>query len=154
MDTQQTKKNKGFWLLGIVAALVLVGLVVSYEKNTMYAELNHLKLIPEPERFTELYFENASSLPQQTVAGKPIIFSFTVHNLEGATTTYPYRVYFQYPDGHQTLFRQATLTLVDTAFATINISHTFLGSDERGMVVVELTSLDQSIDFLLPDTNY
>jgi hypothetical protein len=153
METQKTKGSRGIWVLGILIVVVLVAFGAYHEKSAIYSELSQLKLIPEQERFTELYFNDASSLPRQTNKGVVDTFSFTIHNVEYATTTYPYRVYFVYPSGRQVPFATSTITLTPNASTTVNISHTWLASNEHGQVVVELTSLNQSIDFLLPDTN-
>lgn len=141
----------------IFVAISLAILIAIFElpeiRATVYAELSELKLIPMPERFTELYFNNHLSLPKQTVAGQSASFSFTIHNVEGITTTYPYRVYFEYPRGHQVDFASSTVTLADGATTTVAVSHIFLASNETGKVVVDLTALNQQIDFLVPATN-
>jgi hypothetical protein len=128
--------------------------------DAVYNQLNDWKLIPTPERFTELYFQNSANLPRATVAGQPISFAFTIHNVEGITTTYPYVVYFEYPDASQVVFTSGTVTLASDASTTIPVTHAFLASNLTGKVVVDLSvpaasasSSDQQIDFLLPDTN-
>lgn len=157
MGIERDKKLLKILRISIIALVIVwAGLCVSIgyaKQSSLYEVLNTLKLVPEPERFTELYFENASFLPKETVEGVSDSFSFTVHNMEGATTTYPYRVYFEYPSGHEVTFTENRVSLPDTASTTISVSHAFLASNERGMVVVSLTSLNQSIDFLVPNTN-
>jgi hypothetical protein len=116
--------------------------------------LNLLKLIPQPERFTELYFENASALPRATVARQTASFAFTIRNFENATTAYPYEVYFEYPNGERIGFATGTVVLANNASLTIAVSHMFPSSNLHGSVVVDLPSQGgQSIDFLLPDEN-
>lgn len=122
--------------------------------NVIYSQLNAWKLIPTPEKFTELYFQSSSNLPQVTVAGQPMSFAFTIHNVEGMKTLYPYVVYFEYPDGSQFVITSGTVTLANDALTTISVTDTFLASNLTGKVVVDLPSLDnQSIDFLLPSIN-
>jgi hypothetical protein len=139
----------------ILVCVILAGSFFLYqEKSVVYADLNSLKLIPQPETFTELYFENASYLPRATVAGQPISFSFGIHNVEYATMTYPYEVYFEYPDGSQIYFTSGTVTLASDASTSIPVTYTFQASGLVGKVVVDLPSLgDQQIDFLLPNNN-
>ena len=137
----------------VVLLLVTIGGFAYAGRNTLYNELNTLKLIPEPERFTELYFDDSASLPRNTVKGEPVSFSFTVHNVEGATTTYPYRVYFQDPSGDQQTLTTGTVSLADGASTAIPVSIIYPVSNARGMFVVDLTALNQSIDFLVPNTN-
>jgi hypothetical protein len=153
MENRNRKTRRNILWAGVILVLVCAVIFLSYKKEAVQAELNNLKLIPIPERFTELYFDDASSLPRQTVRGQQISFAFTVHNVEGATTTYPYTVYFQYALGYKVVFASSTMTLAPDESTTTIISHVFSQSNETGKVVVNLTSLDQSIDFLLPDTN-
>jgi hypothetical protein len=153
MVTQKNKKAA--WII-IIILLIICGIkyIAYMEQTAIYNGLYALKLIPRPERFTELYFEQASSLPAETVQGVASTFSFTIHNEEGATTTYPYRVYFQYPSGHQVTLAADTVVLADNASQTIMVSHAFLASNEQGSVIVVLPTIDQTIDFLVPDNNY
>ncbi len=137
----------------LVGLVVILGLVLFTHSDMVMAQLNEWKLIPQPEHFTELYFDNASALPTLTSKGVEASFSFTIHNVEGATTAYPYRVYFEYPSGYRVAFTAGTVLLADNASTTITVSHTFRSTDEVGKVVVMLTSLNQSIDFLVPDSN-
>ena len=141
-------------LLFILFVILAASFFLYQDKSAVYAELNSLKLIPQPEQFTELYFENSSNLPRSTVAKQPITFSFGIHNVEYATTTYPYEVYFEYPDGSQVDITSGIVTLPNDASTTIPVSYTFSASNLTGMIVVNLPSQDnQSIDFLLPDNN-
>lgn len=154
MEITKNKKLSPFLLVVILFAVFFsVTFLLYQERGAIYAGLNNLKLIPQPERFTELYFENPTLLPKQTVAGQPVSFSFTVHNLESVTTTYPYKVYFEYPLGQQVVFANNSVSLANNAFSTITVSHTFLTSNQKGKVVVELISRNQLIDFLLPNNN-
>jgi len=153
----------------IIVLLILAlfaGLFLLYQNRAgMYAELVKWKLVPESQTFTELYFDNSLALPKTAVPGQPISFSFSIHNVEGVTTSYPYAVYFLYPDGTQFSFTSGSVTLADNASTSITVSHTFAAatagagasstasSSIQGSVVVSLTQLNQSIDFLLPDTN-
>ena len=141
-------------VISIVAAVLILGAVFLYAgRAVVYADLVGLNLVPAPEHFTELYFQNPASLPKQTIANQPISFSFVIHNLEGATTTYPYLIFFQSPFGNPVIFATGTISLADGAWETISDSYTFPESNLQGTVVVELTSLGQQIDFLLPNNN-
>lgn len=134
----------------IVIAVVIAGSFYAYKNESMiYGTLASLNLIPQPERFTELYFENASDLPQATVAAQPISFSFGIHNVEYKTTTYPYEVYFEDAEGNMTILAENTVTLPENGSTVITVSYVFKASNEPGRIVVDLTSLNQQIDFLL-----
>jgi uncharacterized membrane protein len=119
-----------------------------------YYEGARLNLVPQPERFTELYFIDSSNLPRQTVAKQPISFSFGIHNVEYMTMTYPYEVYLMYTDGHRLSIASGTITLPNDASTTIPVSYTFGTSNVTTTVVVALPAENnQSIDFLLPSTD-
>jgi hypothetical protein len=139
----------------VVMAVVLCALGIAYLDRTQISEaLSNAKLIRTPAQYTELYFDNAASLPTSTLAGRPIAFSFTIHNVEGAPTVYPYVVYFAYPNGTQLVLAQGTISLPSDASTTVPVAYTFHTSNARGKIVVDLSSLNnQHIDFLLPNTN-
>ena len=157
METEKRKKRSLVWfisiLLVVIFAVSFTSYYGSYGRGLLYAELNNLKLIPRSEHFTELYFENSSFLPKSTVRGQKASFAFTIHNVEGATVVYPYIVYFEYPLGHRVTLVSDNISLADNASTTISVSHIFLESDEKGKMVVELPSQNQSIDFLVPNNN-
>jgi len=133
----------------VIVAVILAGSFYVYGKQfVVYQGLVSLNLIPQPERYTELYFENASALPSSTVAGQPISFSFVIHNVEYATTTYPYEAYFQDAEGNTTVLAENTVVLPDNGSTVITVSYLFNTTNEAGRVVVDLTSLNQQIDFL------
>src|ERR1700722_16939 len=137
----------------IVLVLLFAAAVFLYiSRSAVYAQLNAWDLIPQPETFTELYFQNSSNLPTETVANQPISFAFTIHNVEATTTVYPYIVYFQDQNGNRTIFTSDTVTLLNNESTTINVVHVFPTSNMTGEVIVDLPSLNnQSIDFLLPN---
>jgi hypothetical protein len=134
----------------VITVLVLCGLTAAYFYRTGISEaLSSVKLVPEPEPYTELYFDNADSLPTSTTAGQPMAFSFTIHNVEGTSTVYPYEVYFQYPNGAPFVIARDSVTLADGASTTIDVLHTFKPLSTQGKIVVDLTSLKQQIDFIV-----
>jgi len=53
---------------------------------------------PAPESFTELYFNNHTMLPEYISLNVSYPYSFTIHNLENANTTYNYTVSTEYYD--------------------------------------------------------
>ena len=150
MENELKPAKRAIWPI-IVALLVVGGALLYGYRGALYGEMNRFKLLPIPERFTELYFQNSALLPKQVVNGQSISFSFTIHNAEGVTTVYPYAVYFETTDGQRATFAGNTITIDDGASKTIVISHTFATSNIKGKVIVSLTQLNQEIDFLLPN---
>lgn len=142
------KKTSKIAIWVIVLAILAV-LAFWIEGNTHFIkqQLVNVKLIPQPERYTELYFENHLNLPKKSVAGESIRFAFTVHNLEGQKLNYPYVVYFRYEDGSRYVMRRGNISLEHNQSKTTVISYTFNTSDLDGKVVVELVDLKQDINF-------
>ena len=116
-------------------------------------QLRSWKLLPEPERLTELYFTQPNNLPSSYTPGQPQTVSFTVHDLEYRTTTYHYQIIEQNQDtdASQTL-NQGSFTLAQNAYRqqAVNIVTTDMGSHAK--VEVQLTNVNdvnESIDYLL-----
>ena len=134
----------------ILVAVAAASFFLFQPQAALYAGLHSLNLIPQPEQFTELSFENPSTLPHALVAKQPLVFSFHIHNVEFATTTYPYEVYFRYPDSSQISLASGTVILSSDASITIPVSYSFHSPKPTGEVVVNLPAKNnQSIDFLL-----
>lgn len=138
---------------GAVFALAAVGLftLVRYQAS-IYATFVAWELVPKPETFTELYFENPSALPHEIAVDEPFSFAFTIHNLEGATTTYPYQVYLQYPTGEVIPLTGGQSVLANNAVTTITAKGTLHYPNQQFKVVVTLPSKNQHIDFSLVTT--
>jgi hypothetical protein len=142
-------KSKIITVLLLVAVLAVILLGLYYKSGPVYQEFKNLDLIPMPENFTELYFENASALPVSIAKNEPVSFSFTIHNDEGATTAYPYTAYFRNVAGVKTVLKNGDISLGSDASTTVNVSYIFKTAPGTGTVVVDLTSLNQQIDFLV-----
>jgi len=155
MTTHHAKKTLFYIVFSLsifLGVFLYTNRVVAY-KN-IHEKLSEWKLIPIPETYTELYFEDHASLPKQTKANEKTTFSFTIHNQEGRVVEYPYEVYFKYTKlGWKVLFKEGTVTLTPGESQTITVSHTWRSSELEGKVVVELLDSDHYIDFLFPNTN-
>jgi uncharacterized membrane protein len=106
-------------------------------------------LIPRPERFTELYFDDHINLPKEISKGQEISFSFTIHNLEGQTTEYPYIIYFKSLDGQVVNIDESTVTLKDGEYRPIEGIYKSEMDDNSGTIVVDLKGKNQQLHFLL-----
>jgi hypothetical protein len=77
---------------GITAAcVVLVLLAVTYS-TAIKNQLDSWKLLPQPERLTELYFSHSNDLPSTYTPGQTQVIDFTLHNLEYRATSYTYTI--------------------------------------------------------------
>lgn len=78
--------------------LIVLGLGLGFHQQ-IKNQLNAWKLLPQPERLTELYFTNPNSLPSAYTPGQTQTVQFTTHNLEYQTETYQYKILEQNQDG-------------------------------------------------------
>lgn len=147
----KTKEIIAYILL--IGVFVLFVLVAEGNSKAVNSALRKLNLVPITETFTELYFDDYSKLPTKSVVGEAINFSFTVHNLEGKTTTYPYSVYFEYPSGQKVTLKTGQLIIPNGEFGNVNVNYVFKTSNLYGKVYVRLNNLDQKINFILPSYN-
>ena len=83
------KKYSYISVLVIVLVLVFTAFI---NKKIIVTQLNDWQLLPQPERFTELYFEDHLNLPQSVIAGEEMEFKVIVHNLEYRRFEYDYEV--------------------------------------------------------------
>jgi hypothetical protein len=135
----------------ILISLVVVLFLGFVFRKEIGASLASLKLTPQKETFTELYFDDSDKLPDQTIQGKEETFSFTIHNMEGVSVEYPYVVYFTGPANPRAVLAQGSVTLEDNEYRSIPISHVFKATNQTGTIVVELLNLNQKITFLVTD---
>lgn len=88
--TQFLSKNWKYFAVGLVAVVIAAAAIVKHV--ALKNQLESWKVLPEPERLTELYFTNSQNLPKTYVPGQALPADFTVHNLEGRTTPYHYAI--------------------------------------------------------------
>lgn len=123
--------------LCFVAALVIFSVS---QAAAIKRQLNNWKLLPQPERLTELYYENHTKLPTTYTPGTQQSFTFTVHNLEYRTTSYSYTVTQKSEDGTQSQqLSSGSFTLNQNAFKTQTIS--IAPTDLGGRVQIETSLL-------------
>jgi uncharacterized membrane protein len=132
----------------IVVVVIVIGAIFSAPSTKRL--LNDWKLLPEPERLTELYFTHPNKLPTTYTAGQEQVIAFTVHNLEYRTTNYHYVIAEQSQSGGSTsTLTSGSFTLRQGQYKSpvLNIPLTDMGSGVK--VSIDLTSQNESIDYLL-----
>jgi hypothetical protein len=80
-DPDEPLYNAMIWALSIGIIIVIVTLFLTR---------------PAPESFSELYFNNHTSLPEFVQLNNSYPYSFSIHNLENTNTTYNYTVSEEY----------------------------------------------------------
>lgn len=121
-------------------------------QNTVHAKLSEYHLLPEPETFTELYFEDHIDLPKVAIKEKVNDFKFTIHNLEYRTMKYPYTIYAE-ADGIKQELDKGTVTLPHDGYKTILESFSLVTDGKRTKITVLLTNKNQSIHFWMGENN-
>lgn len=141
-----SKKNMAIMLAFLALSILLASI---YFQNNIIAGLDKLKLIPQAEGFTELYFENYAEISHLAPrAGDKMPISFVINNFEGTEKNYSYVIYFQ-NDEKKFLIDKGTVILQDQQGVNIQKSYLFRSSYPQGQIVIELKDLNQEIRFLL-----
>lgn len=134
------------FLLGGIAILT-IALTITYLFTIPSVKENWaLATTVQPERFTELYFEDHLDLPKRAVVDEDMSFRFTIHNLEHSTMEYPYEMYIQFGDRKQSL-EKSSVTLRHDEYRTILKSIKLVEPVDRARVVISLTQKNQEIAF-------
>ena len=150
----QPTTNPSFWTrsvvftVGLLASVILA--VALFRSAGVSAQLSAWKLMPAPERYTELFFNQSLTLPTTLaeLKGRPVTFSFSIHNLEGQVTEYPYMVVYTNDHGASTEVALGSVVLEDGAVKRIAQTITLpAGATAKSEISVVLPSQDQSIHF-------
>ena len=100
----------------------------------------------EDEPFTELYFEDSSTLPVHLTDSKLHSFQFTLHNLEGHQMSYSYEVYLVQNNG-ENLLNKGQVLLQQDQYRTINQNFKLTTFNSPSGIVVNIPNMNQKIDF-------
>lgn len=131
----------------IVAALV-GGMIVLINLNgtAIHDELVTLYLLPQPEKLTELYFNDNANLPKTATSNQEISFAFVIHNLEAADYQYDYDVSVD-ANGTRHIVDSGKVLVKDNQYFIKNEKIHLLNSPASQEVIVDLTNKQQLIDF-------
>lgn len=138
------RNHIGIFITGIVLA-VMVFLAISQQQHIVDF-LNKNKLLPQPEPFTELYFEDHLNLPKTLEATEEANFKFTVHNLEYKPMDYEYSVEAIASDSSR-LIKQGSFKLLHDEYATFEETVSTAEAKQRTKININLDNIDQSIHF-------
>lgn len=117
----------------------------------IHAQLASLKLIPTPEKYTELYFNNTAHLPA-TSTGQLESFSFSIHNVTGQATNYPYDVILTQPARAGQIITSGDAVTAAGQTLDVPVSVVLVKGLVNSQIVVELPDQNQSIDFWIGKT--
>jgi uncharacterized membrane protein len=134
----------------LIGLLIVIVLSASLFHHAFADQLNAWKLLPQPERLTELYFTHPNSLPTTYSAGATQTVSFTVHNLEYRTTTYHYVISEQGDSvTTPTTISQGSFTLTQNAYAKPVVNIPLMDDGANAKITVTLAAQNESIDYLV-----
>lgn len=143
--------NTKYVIFLIIVVFIVVSATGILFKKQIIAQMNAWKLLPQPETFTELYFEDHLDLPKHLASGEQASFAFTVHNLEYEDVTYEYAVTAT-ASGSATLMDTGSFMLKQDEYKTIPESFALKKSSARTQVTVTLKNKQQSIHFWIEPT--
>lgn len=129
---------------------ITVGLI-HLKGNSVYSFTNNLKLVPQKQNLTELYFNNHQSLPNKVNLGQSISFSFTIHNLENLEKDYPYKIHLN-SEFNEQVIEQGVVRVHNGAYKTLIQSIPVNYPIKTGQIIVELPGQNQRIHFLISTT--
>jgi len=140
----------------IVSSLIalLIVLTATVWRPAITNQLNSWKLLPEPEKLTELYFVHPNSLPATYTPGKSQMISFTLHNLEYQTMTYRYQIIEESQDGsNATILDTNAFTINQGQYRTVSYPATLVDAGQDAKIVVSIPTVNESIDYALTRSN-
>lgn len=137
-------------LIAVLVCLTVLGgfLIVNHVPSVKEALL--LATTIEPEKLTELYFEDHQSLPNRVILFKENSFKFTIHNLENKDMEYPYEVYIDI-NGEKQIIDESSVLIKNNEYETITVDYTITIPVQRAKVVVNLIGKNQQIHFWIEE---
>ena len=122
----------------VLCCLLALGFIAYASYSSVIAEqLTNWKVLPQPERVTELSFLHYDQLPDRFRDGDIQTFSFRVHNLEHRSTTYHFTV-MAIAAEQQQLLSSGSLTLPNNAAHDITQTVVVPALNRRVQVEVRL----------------
>jgi uncharacterized membrane protein len=135
-----------------LAIVVVLSLGISFHQQ-IKNQLIAWKLLPEPEKLTELYFMNPNNLPTIYTPGQKQYVHFTVHNIEYQNETYSYKIVEQNQDGSQIqLLSSGQFTLQQNQYQGLNVGVSPADLGTRAEIIIELPTVNENISYLVNRT--
>lgn len=133
--------------------LVVVGLGIGFHQQ-IKNQLNAWKLLPQPERLTELYFTQPNNLPSTYTPGQQQTVRFTTHNIEYQTETYQYKIVEQNQDGSQSQqLSSSSFTIKQGQYEGLNVGVTPVDLGTRVKIIIDLTTVNEQINYWVNRSN-
>ncbi|HEV2412373.1 MAG TPA: hypothetical protein VGS28_01045 [Candidatus Saccharimonadales bacterium] len=145
----ETKRLRTILYVSVCIVFLAVASFGVLDREHIRNQLNDWKLLPQPERLTELYFSNPNSLPSTYKANQTQNIAFTTHNLEYHREDYHYTITETGADHKSSVLGSGAFELAQNQYEHKSqpVSLTDLGS--RVQVTISLTNFNESVDYLL-----
>lgn len=142
--------RRGLALVLVPLAIVIVLSLGFGLHQQIKNQLNAWKLLPEPEKLTELYFTNPNNLPTAYAPGQQQTVRFTTHNIEYQTEIYSYKIIEQSQDGSQSqLLSSGEYTLQQNRYQVQNVGITPVDLGTKAEIIIELPTVNENISYLV-----
>jgi hypothetical protein len=146
------RQNKSFFLFIGVCGAILV-LLFSHERYVK-DQLNAWKLLPQPEKITELYFTKPNNLPTSYSSNQTEVTMFTVHNSEYRTVRYSYKIIEQSVNSKKTVqLAQGEFTLFQNQYKRLDSMTRPADLGNNAEIKVELLNVNESVDYFVARSN-
>ena len=100
-----------------------------------------ISAVPEP--YSELYISQGPTLKSGVV-----MFSFTIHNVQGRSSSYPYLIFAQSSSGQGQILKYDTLEVADGEYRSVDVH--FGVPYNPAVIMVELPQTRQQVHFSIP----
>jgi len=128
-----------------VAIIVLAVCYPAFRHSTLFVDAT----THQPERYTELYFSNSSSIPVHVSRNTSLPVSFVIHNVEARSMTYTYTISLVTSSGKTLSQKRRSFSLPSTQSKTVGLSisvpKNYVGKAEVQIMLENLNN--QSIHF-------
>ena len=146
---KQKHKNLSFSLYSLAGIMFFASGCIYLNSIPSIHETIVLATTVQPERYTELYFQDHANLPSAVLPRVQYNFAFTIHNIEYQDMNYPYEVYVDDGNGNKQTLDKNIVTLKKNAFITIQEGFILNDLTPDSQVIVNLTNKNQQIAFWL-----
>jgi hypothetical protein len=138
-------KKRGY--VNITSTIVVV-IALIIAAPAIKRQLNDWKLLPEPERLTELYFTHPNTLPSTYSTSQAQQVAFTVHNLEYKHETYTYQIVeAPQPGSAGPMLASGSFSLAQNGYKNVTQLLTIQQLANRVNLSINLTNVNESVDY-------
>lgn len=146
--TDKKTKTGQYYPFALIGCLVIVIILIIAFFPSIKRQMNAWKLLPEPEKLTELYFTHPNNLPSTYNPGQSQTVSFTVHNLEYQKMNYKYEIIEEADNSSQSqLLASGSFNLKQDQYNYPSFDVVPADLGQRVQIEIKLSNVSESIDY-------